>query len=306
MHWIEAVPNFSEGKDRQVLAALVKAGEAGGAVVLGIDADGDHNRSVLTLVGTGDAVMAALLATSRLAVERIDLRRHQGVHPRMGAVDVIPLIPMGDTPMATTIELSRELGRRLADEFGLPVYLYDQSATKANHRQLADVRRGGFSRLGERLKDDPPDYGPARPHPTAGAVAVGARLPLIAFNCYLGTTDVAVARRIATTVRASGGGLIGVRALGLDTSPEAGAVQVSMNLVDYPRTSLPVAVEMVRREAARWGTAVVRTELVGKMPLTALFDTARYYLRLPDLQENDVVELNLLSADLRQVRLRER
>ncbi len=303
MQWIESVPNFSEGKDPQVLTALVKAAEPCGVTVLGMDADGDHNRSVLTLAGTADAVIAALLATARVAVEHIDLRCHRGVHPRIGAVDVIPLIPMGDTPMATVIDVSREVGRRLGEDLGLPVYLYDRSATKARHRQLADVRRGGFSRLTGRLSDDPPDYGPPRPHPTAGAVAVGARLPLIAFNCYLATADVGIARRIAATVRGSGGGLAGVKALGLDTVAQAGAVQVSMNLVDYPQTPLPVVVEMVRREAARWGTTVVRTELVGKMPLTALFDTASYYLQLPALQEMDVVELNLLSAELRHVRL---
>ena len=302
--WIESIPNFSEGKNSETLHALAEAARLSRVSVLGMEGDPDHNRSVLTLAGPPDRMLDALLAASRVALERIDLSRQRGVHPRMGAVDVIPLVPLGETSMEEAVALSRELGACLGQELGLPVYLYEQSASRAEHHNLAHVRGGGFNRLAQRMAEDPPDFGPPYPHPTAGAVAVGARWPLIAFNCYLSGGGLAVAKAIARGVRASGGGLAGVKALGLELKSQ-GAVQVSMNIVDYPKTPLPMAVERVRQAAADHGLHVTRTELVGLMPLRALFDVAEYYLGLAGIEIKDIVELSLASDAIHAVMLPE-
>lgn len=290
--WFEAIPNLSEGRDASTLRALEKAAGGHGAMLLGLEADPDHNRAVMTLAGDPASLLASLIAVSRVAIERIDLRRHRGVHPRMGAVDVIPIVPLNGAAMDEAVALARGVGKRLGDELGLPVYLYEEAATRSAHRNLADVRRGGFEALPRRMAEDPPDYGPPMPHPSAGAAAVGARRPLIAFNCYLEPPDLAIAREVARRVRASSGGLAGVKALGLATRSR-GAVEVSMNLVDYPTTPLPEVVERVREEAGRLGAKVVETELVGLMPLGALLDTARHYLRLENLDPKRVLETAL-------------
>lgn len=301
--WVEAVPNFSEGQDPRWLEEVAHRARVSGVSVLGVEGDVDHNRSVLSIAGPGEQVVSALMSTADLAVKTIDLRRQRGIHPRMGAVDVVPIIPLGETPMEYAVELTKVLGRRLAEELGLPVFLYEQSAQLPNRRKLEDVRRGGFERLAERMRTDAPDFGPSAPHPSAGAVAVGARWALVAFNCYLSTTDLTIARAVARRVRASGGGLAGVKALGLHPHGQ-GAVQVSMNLVDYPTTTLPEAVEMVRQEAEQYGVTVTRSELVGLMPLRALLDTTAYYLNLPDLDAGRVVELTLLQEGMKKVEVR--
>lgn len=287
--WVECIPNFSEGIDRGILDQIAAAARVKGVKILGLEGDPDHNRSVLTMVGEGPAVLQAAYATARVAVDLIDLTRQTGTHPRIGAVDVIPFVPLGDTPMGYAVELARTLGHRLGDELGLPVYLYEEAATREDRRNLAHVRRGQFEGLARRMATDPPDYGPDHPHVTAGAVAVGARRPLIAFNVYLATTDLAVAKHVARAVRGSSGGLVGVKALAMDTV-HRGQVQVSLNLVDYPKTPLPQVLEMVRREAGRYGVAVTGTELVGFLPLEALKDTARYYLQLHDFEMGRVLE----------------
>lgn len=294
--WLECVPNFSEGNRPEVMEALADAAAQNGVKVLGTSSDPDHNRSVLTFAGPAVRVVRAAVAAARVAVAAIDMRVQRGIHPRMGAVDVIPLIPLAPATMEDAAAAAAELGRSLSEELGLPVYLYAQSATTPAHRRLADVRRGEFEGLTQKMLQDPPDFGLPAPHPSAGAVAVGARGPLIAFNVYLATEDVAVAREVARRVRGSSGGLVGVQALGLDTVHQ-GMVQVSMNLVDYPATTLPAVMEMVRREAAQLGVLVARSELVGLMPAQALLDTARYYLQLPRLQADEVLEWTLQRGE---------
>ncbi|MCY0864488.1 MAG: glutamate formimidoyltransferase [Sulfobacillus sp.] len=289
--WIESIPNFSEGRDTETLEALKRSVDGiPGVYRLGFEADPDHHRSVMTLAGEPTALVEALVRVARVAVERIDLRRHQGTHPRIGAVDVIPFVPLSGASLPDAVSVSRRLGERLAAELQLPVFYYEASALKPERKNLAAVRRGQFEGLADRMAEDPPDVGPIRPHPSAGAVAVGARRPLIAFNAYLDTQDLAVAERVARAVRHSSGGLAGVKALAMDTRPSHGMVQVSMNLVDYPTTPLPRALDLVRVEAQRWGTRVVRTELIGFMPMAAVEDIVRHYLGLWDFDRFRIVE----------------
>ncbi len=286
---LECVPNFSEGRRPDVVEAIARSAEIPGVRVLGIAMDADHNRSVMTAVGEAEDLSEAMFRAARTAVEYIDLRVHQGTHPRMGAVDVMPFVPLVGATMENAVQVAEKLGRRMGKELQLPVYLYEMAATKSYHKNLADVRRGQFEGLSSKMANDPPDFGPAYPHPTAGAVAVGARNPLIAFNILLNTDSMDVAGKVAESVRGSTGGLIGVKALPMNTVSQ-GKVQVSMNLVDYPKTPLPRALEMVREEAGRWGVSIFRTELVGFMPAQALVDTARYYLQQFDFELTDVLE----------------
>ncbi len=294
-HWLEGVPNISEGRRRDVLDALKAAATVAGCHVLSVDADADHNRSVFTVVGPPAPLVEAMYQISRVAVEHIDLRGHRGTHPRIGAVDVIPFVPIRGTPMAVAIDAARRLGERLAHAFNLPVFLYGHAAQRPERVNLADVRRGEFEGLAERLIKCPPDFGPSVPHPSAGAVAVGARRPLVAFNAYLNTQDIALARRIARAVRGSSGGLVGVKALAMDTKRQ-GRVQVSMNVVDYPLTALPRALEMVRLEASRLGVSVTETELVGMLPMAAVEDVVRYYLGLAGFDRGRILEYALFGA----------
>jgi glutamate formiminotransferase len=269
--WIEAVPNFSEGRDPKAMAAIAGAAARAGAAVLDIHQDPDHHRSVVTLAGDAMQVVEALVQTALEAVARIDLRRHQGVHPRIGAVDVIPLVPLGQARLGDCVELAVGLGRRLG-QLGLPVYLYGEAATRPERRRLAAIRRGQFEGLAAAmaLPWGAPDFGPSQPHPTAGAVAVGARGPLIAFNVDLAPgADVGVARAVARAVRASSGGLPAVQALGWWLA-RRGRAQVSMNLLDYRVTGLAAALAAVRAEAARHGATVAQAEIVGLAPEAAL------------------------------------
>lgn len=294
--WVECVPNFSDGVDSLVLSRLREACRLPQVKVLGLEGDADHNRSVLTMVGPGEAVQEAAFRLTQVAVDMIDLRKQKGVHPRMGAVDVIPFIPLFNTPMTYAIDCARRLGERIGQELSVPVYLYEQAATTPGRKNLADVRRGEFEGLPGRMANDPPDFGPSRPHPTAGAVAVGARRPLIAFNVYLNTQDLSIADRVAKAVRGSSGGLVGVKAMAMDTV-QKGRVQVSMNLVDYPKTRLPQALELIRQEAHRYGVSVSDTELVGFMPIQAVVDTVRQYLQLHDFSPDDILEMALARSD---------
>jgi glutamate formiminotransferase len=293
---VECVPNFSEGRRPEVLEAIRQAAELPGVAILGLSWDPDHHRAVMTLAGEGEAVLESVWRATVEAVARIDLNHHRGTHPRIGAVDVIPFIPLGDTPMSYCIGLARSLGERIGRDLGIPVLLYEEAASRASRRNLAAVRRGQFEGLGERLSVEggAPDYGPSAPHPTAGAVAVGARPALIAYNVYLNTADPAVADRVAQAVRGSSGGLRGVKALPMNTTSQ-GMVQVSMNLTDWQRTSIPAALEMARREAQRYGALVTGTEVVGFVPLGAILDAARYYLQAHDLSAAQVLELALMN-----------
>jgi glutamate formiminotransferase / 5-formyltetrahydrofolate cyclo-ligase len=297
MPLLECVPNVSEGRRPEVLARLSAAAETPGVRLLDASADPDHNRAVLTLAGEPGPLHEALLALYAAALAEIDLARHEGVHPRVGAVDVIPFVPLGETPMAEAIAAAERLGEAVAARFDLPVYLYERAARRPERRWLPDLRRGGFEGLAAKIAEPAwaPDYGPARVHPTAGVTVVGARSFLIAFNVVLETAEVAVAREVARRVRESGGGLPAVRAMGVALRSR-GRAQVSLNLVDFTRTSLFAAFDRVRREAEALGTRVLDSEVVGLLPEEALRGAAREALRLPDLPAGRILEERLRAT----------
>jgi glutamate formiminotransferase len=289
---IECVPNFSEGRDTATIDAIVAAIASAGVTVVDHSSDPDHHRMVVTFLGAPEAVAEAAFAGAREAVTRIDLTRHEGVHPRFGAVDVIPLVPLGETPMAACVDLAHALGERLGDELGLPVYFYEAAARRPERRDLARVRAGGFDALCQQplVEERAPDAGPAAAHPTAGAVAVGARGPLIAYNVHLDTDDVEIARRIAARIRERGGGPPGVKALGLRLASRRHA-QVSVNITEPDRVSLDHVFERVRQEAARHGVAVTGSELVGALRLEDLLAVCRRTLGLRGLDRSQVLDL---------------
>ena len=299
MGLIEAVPNVSEGRRRNVVDALAAAvGGVPGATLLDTSSDPAHNRSVFTLVGDAAALKSALLELYAAALACIDLRTHSGVHPRIGAVDVTPFVPLDATGMPACVALATELGEAVARRFELPVYLYERAARTPDRRRLELIRRGGFENLGAKMRRPEwrPDFGPAAPHPTGGATAIGARRLLVAFNVNLDTGDIDVARRIARAVRASDGGLEAVKAIGVRTdSPEV--VQVSMNLVDFERTPLHEAFEAVRREASRLGVEVRNSEVVGLVPAAALLPTAARALRIDGFTLHRVLDHRLPAGE---------
>jgi glutamate formiminotransferase len=303
---IECIPNFSEGRRREVIDAIASAiAEVPGAAVLDTSADADHNRSVITFAGPAEAVAEAAFRAVRKASELIDLNEHRGEHPRVGATDVLPFVPLRGATLEECVALARAVGRRIGEELGIPVYLYEAAATRPERAALPNLRRGEYEGLREAIARDPdraPDFGPPRLGP-AGATIVGARQPLIAYNVYLNTGDVRIANRIAKAIRGSSGGLRGVRALGLLVD---GRAQVSMNLVDYTTTPIHRAVEMIAREAAAYGALVVESELVGLIPEDALLDAARFYLRLHNMHEDQVLERRLIQAEERGTSSEER
>jgi glutamate formiminotransferase/formiminotetrahydrofolate cyclodeaminase len=294
--WIECVPNFSEGRRAEVVDSLRRAiASVPGIVVLDVHSDADHNRSVVTFAGPEAAVPEAAFEAIRLAATLIDLDHHRGEHPRIGATDVVPFVPLAGATLEGCAALARQLGRRVGDELGIPVYLYEAAATRPERINLEALRRGEYEGLRDAITSDParaPDFGPARLGP-AGATVIGARPPLIAFNIFLNTSDVALARKIAHTIRASSGGLPCVKALGLEVD---GLAQVSMNLTDFRRTSLPTVVEAVRREAEQLGVAILRSELVGLIPQQAMIDTAATTLHLEGFEPAQVLEVRLAEA----------
>lgn len=294
MQLIEAVPNFSEGRRMDVVDALAEAIQAPGVHLLHRTSDWDHNRTVLTVAGAPDAVLAGLLRAVAAAAERIDLREQRGVHPRLGAADVVPLVPVEGIDLAGCVALARRLGAAIGHELGLPVYLYEAAATRPERRNLADVRAGEYERLVEEihLPARQPDFGPAVVGP-AGAVIVGARPFLIAFNVFLKSSDVAIAKRIARSIRQSSGGLPAVKALGLLVDGQA---QVSMNLVDFAVTPPHAVVAVIERQAAGLGVEIDRSELIGLIPQAALLSAAASALRLPHLGPEQVVEMALQRA----------
>lgn len=280
---LECVPNVSEGRRPEVVSRLVSAAASvPGVRLLDVSSDPDHNRSVLTLAGEAGDLRAALLALYESALREIDLTRHSGVHPRVGAVDVTPFVPLGDTPMEEAVAAAEALASEVAERFDLPVYLYEQAARTPERRRLADIRRGGFEGLPAKMADPSwvPDFGPARVHPTAGVTVIGARFFLIAFNVVLETADVQIAKAVARKVRESGGGLPAVRAMGIFLESR-GRAQVSMNLVDFRQTSVLSAFHRVRQQAEELGTRVLESELIGLMPEEAAAAIVAETLQLP-------------------------
>jgi glutamate formiminotransferase/formiminotetrahydrofolate cyclodeaminase len=293
---VECVPNFSEGRRREVVDARVQAiSGVPGVVFLDAEMDADHNRSVISFAGEPDAVVDAAVRAVACAAQLIDLTSHQGQHPRMGATDVVPFVPVDGMTLDDCAELARTAGKRIGDELGIPVFLYEAAASRPDRVSLADVRRGQFEGLREAIGKDParaPDFGPAKIHATAGATAVGARRFLVAFNANLNTGDVRVAKAVAATIREQSGGLKNVRALGF--SIEGGRrAQVSMNLVDTEATPIHRVLHLVRAEAARHGAAIAGCEGVGLIPQAALFAAAEQALQLEGFRRDQVLELRL-------------
>jgi glutamate formiminotransferase len=294
---IECVPNISEGRDRERVREIADAVRATpGARLLDVSSDTSHNRSVLTFVGDTAALRAAVAALFDAAIPRIDLTQHRGEHPRMGAVDVVPFIPIRGTDVEECVALSREVAAEIASRHQIPVYLYEDSATSEARRNLAEIRKGEFEGFAEKMKDPQwsPDFGPSRPHPTAGVVAVGARPPLIAYNINLGTRDLRVADTIARSIRHIGGGFRFVKAMGVELA-DRGQVQVSINMTNFKKTPLHRVFECVKSEAERYGVPIVGSEIVGLTPAEALFLAAEHYLRLEEFSSNQVLEMRLLE-----------
>jgi glutamate formiminotransferase / 5-formyltetrahydrofolate cyclo-ligase len=296
---IECVPNFSEGRRPEVVAEIVQAvGQIDGVAVLDHTSDVTHNRSVITFAGSAEPVTRAATAAVGRALELIDMGQHIGAHPRIGAVDVMPFVPLGTSTLDECVDLARRFGEQIATRFELPVYLYGAAALRPERRRLADVRRGQYEGLRDSIAGDParmPDFGPARLHPRGGAIAVGARKPLIAFNINLRTDDLAVAIRIATAIRESSGGMPAVQAMGvlLQNPGLPPMAQVSTNLVDWERTGIAAVVREVRRLAKEAGTDIDHCELIGLAPAGALLEVAADALALTDFTADQALELRL-------------
>ncbi|MCA1813748.1 MAG: glutamate formimidoyltransferase [Halobacteriales archaeon] len=299
MALVECVPNFSEGRDPKVVEAIVQAIRSEGVRVLGVESDKDHHRSVVTFVGEPEACLRAALAGARIAVERIDLNQHKGEHPRIGAVDVVPFVPISGATMEDCVKLAHRLGERLWSELQVPVYFYEAAALREERRNLEAIRKGQYEGLKEAVRTDParkPDVGEGL-HPTAGATVVGARGPLIAFNINLGTRDKRIADTIARGVRQSSGGFRYVKAMGVDLQDQQ-CVQVSMNLTDFRGTPMHRVFEAVRTEAERHGVNVIGSEVVGLVPLEALLQAADFYLRLTGFRPKEqILELRMWEGE---------
>jgi glutamate formiminotransferase len=298
---IECVPNFSEGRRREVIEAILDAVRRSGPVsLLDVSSDSDHNRSVLTLAGSPRDVRSAVLALVAACVERIDLRTHRGAHPRMGAVDVVPLVPIRGFTMPECVALARDLGAAIAERHGLPVYLYEKAAAVPARRNLAEIRKGEFEGFPAKIADPAwrPDFGPDRVHPTAGCVAVGAREFLIAYNINLASADLSLAKSIAGLIRERDGGLPCVKAMGVFLK-DRGLAQVSINMTDFRTTGLQVVFERVRELAARQGVSIAGSEIVGLVPAEALIEAARQALQLEGFTPSHVLERRIEEAATR-------
>ncbi|HKS40920.1 MAG TPA: glutamate formimidoyltransferase [Blastocatellia bacterium] len=296
---VECIPNFSEGRNAEVIDQIVAAIKTvPGAVLLDHESDADHNRSVVTFVAPPDKVVDAAIQAAKRAAELIDLNKHTGEHPRMGATDVIPFVPISGVTMEDCVALARNCGERMWNELGIPVYLYEKAATRPERENLAAIRKGQFEGIRDEIASTEarrPDFGEASVHPTAGITAVGARPPLIAYNVNLGTSNIEIANKIARAVRHMTGGLRYVKALGFELKDRA-IVQVSMNMVNYEGTPLFRAFEMIKREAERYGVPIVGSEIVGLVPQHALNAVADFYLQLENFSENQILEERLAAA----------
>ena len=289
---VECVPNFSEGRDKEKITTIVSSMTAfPGVTLLDQESDTDHNRSVITIVGEPEQVFKAAFEGIKKAMTLIDLRVHKGEHPRMGATDVVPFIPISNTTMEECIELSKRLGAKVAEELKIPVYLYEQSATRPERVNLADVRKGQFEGIRDEIKTNPdrkPDFGPSEVHPSAGIMAIGARMILIAFNVNLAHPDVTYAKEIAKAIRFKDGGFHYTKAMGFDIKAR-NITQVSMNMVNYLGTPLHRAFEFVKTEAMRYGINVIGTEIVGLTPIRALTQATEHFLRIPAISDEQII-----------------
>jgi glutamate formiminotransferase len=296
---IECVPNFSEGRDQALIEALASAiASVPETLILDRTSDTDHHRSVITFAGDGEAVLESAVRATALAAELIDLNQHQGVHPRLGALDVLPFVPLGGATLEDCVALAHRAGRRIWNDLGIPVYFYQAAALRPDRVQLEHVRRGQFEGLREAVLQDEskrPDLGGPALHPTAGAVIVGARHILIAYNIDLATANLEIAKDIAKRIRASSGGFPAVKALGL-TLPSRNQVQVSMNLTDFEQTPIHTVFDEVTRLAHSYGVQVARSELIGLLPRKAMELAFTHYLKFSDFQSDDVIEQRVESA----------
>jgi len=300
MKLVECIPNFSEGRRKEVVDEIINSIlSVPGVYLLDREMDPDHNRCVVTFVASPEEAIEAAYRGVVKATELIDLNVHKGEHPRIGATDVIPFVPLKDITMEECVALAERLGKRIAENLKIPVYLYEEAAKRPERKDLAIIRKGEFEGLKEAIKTDPeraPDFGPQELHPTAGAVVVGARKFLIAYNVNLGTEDIKIAKSIAKRIRARGGGLSFVKALGFELK-EKGMVQVSMNLVDYEKSPIYAAYELVKLYADHYGVPVVESEIVGLVPEEALFDVASFYLKLRNFKSDQTIEAKLKERD---------
>jgi glutamate formiminotransferase / 5-formyltetrahydrofolate cyclo-ligase len=299
---IECIPNISEGRRPDAVATIAAAvGRTPGVRVLDVSSDAAHHRSVLTMAGDAAGLKAAILTLFEQTLAVVDLTSHKGEHPRLGAVDVVPFVPIDGVTMNDCVALARETGKAVAERFGVPVYLYEEAASDPARRNLEDIRRGEFEGLAAKMATAgwAPDFGPATPHPRAGATVIGARMPLIAYNINLATDRLDVAKKIAAAVRHSTGGLRFVKAMGVMLG-DRGIAQVSMNLTDFDRTPIPRVFELVKREAERHGVAVLESEIIGLIPQAALLAAAEYYLQIAGFTPTQVLEnrLRMTSDEL--------
>jgi len=295
---IESIPNVSEGRRPEVVEAIASAIRAvPGVRLLDYSSDASHNRSVFTLAGDAAPLKAAILAMYEQALAHIDLRTHQGEHPRLGAVDVVPFVPIDGVTMAQCVELARDVAGEVASRFGVPIYLYEDASNDPARKNLEDIRRGEFEGLAAKMasKGWAPDFGPSAPHASAGASVVGARMPLIAYNINLNTDRLDVAKKIAAAIRHSSGGYRFVKAAGFELK-DRGIVQVSMNLTNYEKTPIFRVFETVRREAERYGVSILESEIVGLVPAAALNAAAEFYLQIAGFKPDQVLENKLRAT----------
>ncbi|MHB1406965.1 MAG: glutamate formimidoyltransferase [Desulfitobacteriaceae bacterium] len=288
---VECIPNISEGRRLDVVEEIVgEVKKVPGVTLLDYSSNADHNRTVITFIGEPEGVLEAAWQLISKAADKIDLGRHQGEHPRMGATDVCPFVPVREVTMDECVELARKLGERVGQELNIPVYLYERAATRPERRNLAEVRRGQYEGIKESINtpERKPDYGPSVMG-KAGAIAIGARPPLVAFNINLGTTNLDIAKAIAKGIRGSSGGFVNIKALGVELAAQ-GMVQISMNMVDTQATPLYRAMEYIKAEAAHYGVPVIGSEIVGLVPLDSMLDVASYYLKLGDFSYEQILE----------------
>ncbi|HOO74911.1 MAG: glutamate formimidoyltransferase [Thermotogae bacterium] len=294
---IECVPNFSEGRDHEKIEKIVSVFRGKeGVKLLDYSSDADHNRSVVTLVGEPEALKEAILEFVGVAIKEIDMTKHTGQHPRMGAVDVIPFIPVKDVTTDECVELSKEIGNLIWTKYNFPVFLYEKSASSKERQNLSNIRKGQFEGMPEKIKSEQwkPDFGENKIHPTAGVVAVGARPPLVAFNVNLNTSDIKIADKIARNIRNLNGGYKYVKAMGVELT-DRGIVQVSINMTDFNKTALYRVFETIKFEAARWGVSIAGSEIIGLVPMMALIDTAEYYLGLENFKSEQILETRIME-----------